>query len=79
MHRYFDPAFSDNNYCESFWEQLHIKSPHLFNRDNALHLVRINQNLIENMKSLTDIRNSISDLIARLFDKIDNHGFRANV
>ena len=34
MHRFFDPQFDDESYRESFWDQLHARSPHLFSRTN---------------------------------------------
>lgn len=77
MHRYFDPNFSDNGYCESFWEQLHIRSPHLFSRENALHVVRLAPSAIEPLATPTDVRGAVSRLIARIYSSIDNYGFLA--
>lgn len=77
MHRFFDPNDSKNEYRDSFWEQLHERSPHLFNRDNALHIVRIDQDKIRTFASIENLRDAISTLIARLFDCVNNYGFLA--
>lgn len=77
MHRFFDPAFSDEDYRESFWEQLHARSPHLFNRDNAAHVVRISGGSIDQRFRSTDVRGAISRLIECIYTSINNYGFLA--
>lgn len=77
MHRYFDPNFRDDDYRESFWEQLHVRSPHLFSRENALHVVRISSGAIAGLSSLADVRGAVSRFIERAYSSINNHGFLA--
>lgn len=77
MHRFFDPQYSDAEYRESFWEQLHVRSPELFSRDNALHVVRVNQEAIRSLSAPAALRGAISDLLESLYQVIDNYGFLA--
>jgi DNA modification methylase len=79
MHRFFDPMFSEKNYKQSFWEQLCARSPHLFLRDNALHVVRINQEVIEKLTSVNAIRHALCALLQSLYNAINNYGFLAIV
>ena len=75
MHRFFDPLFEDAGYRESFWDQLHARSPHLFSRDNALHVVRLTAEAIEQLKTPQDVRGAVSNLVERLCSNINNYGF----
>ena len=75
MHAYFDSDFSAHNYQESFWKQLQVKTPDLFNRDNALHILRINQILVNNFTNYLSLRDGLVGTISSLFKKINNHGF----
>jgi len=77
MHRFFDPKFDDDGYRESFWDQLHARSPHLFSRDNALHVVRLSGDAIVQLKTYDELRGALSHLIERLYTSINNYGFLA--
>jgi DNA modification methylase len=77
MHRFFDPKFDDAGYRESFWDQLHSRSPHLFSRDNALHVLRLSADAIKQLKTTEDMRGAVSHLVERLYSSIDNYGFLA--
>ncbi len=77
MHRFFDHKFDDNDYRESFWDQLHARSPHLFRRDDALHVVRLADNAIAQFKTYEEFRGALSHLVERLYTKIINYGFLA--
>jgi DNA modification methylase len=79
MHRFFDPHYSDADYRESFWEQLHVRSPHLFSRDNALHVVRVNRDVLRSLRNAEQVRGAISKIIARLYEVVNNYGFLAIV
>jgi DNA modification methylase len=79
MHRFFDPHYSDIDYRESFWEQLHKRTPHLFSRDNALHVIRINKEVLLGLHNPEEVRGGISKIVARLYDVINNYGFLAIV
>ena len=76
MHEFFDPHYEDSEYVESFWDQLHLRSPHLFSRKNALHIVRLQR---DKMLHTASIRASISHTIERLYHVVDNYGFLALV
>ena len=77
MHRFFDSQYSDAGYCESFWEQLHARSLHLFSRDNALHVARINQDALCALGTAEELRHALSALLERLYESINNYGFLA--
>lgn len=77
MHRFFDPQFDDKGYRESFWDQLHTRSPHLFSRDDALHVVRLSVDAIAKLKTYGDLRGALSHLVERLYTNINNYGFLA--
>ena len=74
MHRFFDPNFDDDGYRESFWDQLHARSPHLFNRDNPLHVVRLSGDAISQFKTYEELRGALSHLVERLYTDISNYG-----
>lgn len=77
MHRFFDPEFEEDSYRESFWEQLHARSPHLFSRNNALHVVRLSDDDISQIKTYEDLQGALSHLVERLYSSINNYGFLA--
>jgi DNA modification methylase len=77
MHRFFDPHYTDARYSESFWELLHGRSPHLFNRDNALHVVRISQDALHFVDTAEELRNAFSALIKQLYEVLNNYGVLA--
>jgi len=77
MHRFFDPKFDDEGYRESFWDQLHARSPHLFSRDNALHVARLSGDAIAQLKTYDDLRGALSHLVEGLYTSINNYGFLA--
>ena len=78
MHRFFDPHFIEADYNESFWDQLHKRQPHLFSRDNALHVLRVTTSTIH-ANQLDHLRASISNAIEGLYKSVDNYGFLAIV
>ena len=77
MHRFFDEHHSDTEYCESFWEQLHVRSPHLFSRNNALHVIRLTKEVLPSLCNKEQVRGGISKIIEHLYKVIDNYGFLA--
>lgn len=76
MHAYFDPYFAEAEYRESFWEQLQVRSPHLFNRNHALHIARLDQSVSVH-PSYEALRGSVCSMVERAFASINNHGFLA--
>ena len=79
MHRFFDPHYSETDYHESFWEQLHTRSPHLFNRENALHVLRVDQGALGDLRNAGELRGAVAKLLERLYEVINNSGFLAIV
>jgi DNA modification methylase len=77
MHRFFDTSFREDAYEEDFWRQLHILHPDLFSRENALHIVRINQQLVESAGEISNFRNAVSNVVAEAYTAISNYGFLA--
>jgi DNA modification methylase len=75
MHKYFNSSFCDGDYYESFWDQLHNKESHLFNRDNSLYIIRINQSILLKSHSIIDFKNSLFNFIADLYQLINNYGY----
>lgn len=79
LHRFFDPEHDEATYSEAFWDQLQARSPHLFNRDNALQVVRITGADVEPLGNLDGVRGSLSHLIEQLYGHLNNYGFLAIV
>jgi DNA modification methylase len=77
MHRFFDLEFSDSEYRDSFWDQLHARSPHLFSRDSTLHVVRLAPSALDDVATPADLQGAVSRLIERLYSIINNYGFLA--
>lgn len=77
LHKFFDTHFGDTQYCVSFWEQLHARSSQLFNRDNALHILRISQSFLDKCGTTDSVRNAISHHIESAYHAINNYGFLA--
>lgn len=77
MHRFFDPLFDEGNYRDSFWDELHARSPHLFSRDDALHVVRITPDVVARLGTPEHIRGALSHFLERIYSSINNYGFLA--
>ena len=77
MHQFFDPLFDDERYCSSFWEELHLRSPDLFSRENALQVVRLTAERLGRFGSSDRLRQALSSLVSTLYDRCDNYGFLA--
>jgi DNA modification methylase len=77
IHSYFDPHYTKKEYRKSFWKQLQINSPELFNRKDALHILRLTKDnvgeITENNKRHRFLTKSANDF----FTKINNHGYLA--
>jgi len=77
LHTFFDPYYIESEYRESFWEQLHIRAPHLFSRDHALHVLRLDKGSINLANKVSDVRNFVCRHVRNAFKKINNYGFFA--
>lgn len=74
MHAHFDPHHDASNYSESFWEQLHRRSPNLFNRSEALHVVRADLNGSRDLSAAMD---ALCNATRTLYERVNNYGFLA--
>lgn len=77
MHEFFDRHFDPESYRASFWEELHTRSPHLFSRRNALHVVRLSAVRLARYRSARARRDALSGLVGQLYAECDNYGFVA--
>jgi DNA modification methylase len=77
LHRFFDPSFREDAYEEDFWKQLHIMHPHLFSRDNALHIIRVNQQVVDSLSEPSTFKHTVSNAVAEAYSSISNYGFLA--
>lgn len=77
MHAFFDPYFNESEYRESFWEQLHTRAPHLFNRSHALHILNLGQAQVEARRDLVAFRDQVFAQVRESFAAINNYGFLA--
>lgn len=75
MHAHFDPRHDPKRYQESFWDELHRRKPELFNRAQALHVVRIPAR--ERVAKKADAASIACNAIAELYERINNYGFLA--
>lgn len=79
MHHYFDSSFDEKNYEEKFWAELQRRSPHLFHRDSALHIVRLTEELMASQSSPNELRFGLSNLVEQIYSTVNNYGFLAIV
>lgn len=77
MHSFFDPKYSSPTYKKSFWKQLQTYSSDLFNRENALHVLRLDHTLTDQFKNISEFHPTLTKLVANSFEKINNHGILA--
>jgi DNA modification methylase len=72
MHQYFDaPAGED--YSESFWSCLHSRNRHLFNREHALEVLRVDQRTADHAGDLPRLRNNLASRVAEAYRTLNNH------
>ena len=83
MHRYFDVDHDDEDYREAFWDELHARHPEMFRRDNALEILRIDEQLACAHAGANDnyfeFRDRICDWVANSYERTNNYGFLAIV
>lgn len=75
MHAFFDPDHSQHDYESSYWRLLKRKNAHLFWRENALHVVRIDKSIIDKSNWYWDVKKIISTVIHNSFEELNNHWF----
>jgi DNA modification methylase len=79
LHAYFDPTLLKFPYEADFWQHLRLTQPELFQRNHALHILRINQPLIQHLTSLDSLRDAICDHVSSAYRQINNYGYLAVV
>jgi DNA modification methylase len=77
MHAHFDPLFSEAAYRASFWDQIHLRTPHLFSRDHALHVLRVPPETFS--EGYAAVRRMVAARVQAVFSAMNNHGFLAVV
>lgn len=73
MHHFFDPHFQDVDYRESFWEQLQLREPQLFNRGHALSIMRIDSGRVGSPSDFISLREEVTSFVKSEFDRLNNH------
>ncbi len=77
LHAFFDPFYAKSEYRKSFWDQLHARTPHLFGRSHALHVLRLDEHSIGALRTFSDVRNFVCGHLRHAFEKVNNYGFLA--
>jgi hypothetical protein len=75
MHRFFDVNFDKEHYQESFWEELQLRSPQLFQRDHAVHFLVISERCCKQFANLNLLKNAILCRVSNSYTQLNNHGF----
>jgi len=75
LHSYFDCSFKSTSYESSFWKHLHNNEGSLFDRQNALHFLTIDQTLFDKCSDLASFRSVVSHFVERSFTHLNNYGF----
>jgi len=75
MHRFFDIDFNEENYHESFWEELQQRTPKLFHRDEALHFLIITEKCCKQFDSVESLRENVLSYVSNSYQQINNYGF----
>lgn len=76
MHRRLDPL-PDEDYESSFWRRLHLHNEKLFERDNALWIVSLDQEALGAAGGFRDLRNQACSMVAGAYRRLNNHCFLA--
>ncbi len=75
MHRFFDVNFDENRYRDSFWDEIQLRSPRLFHRDEALHFLVVSQTWCAQFKDLRALRDALLCRVRDSYEKLNNYGF----
>jgi DNA modification methylase len=77
MHAFFDPCYSPENYCENFWDELHLRAPQLFNREHALYILNVDKKLMNQLCDYLNLRNRICSWLANAYQELNNYSYLA--
>lgn len=77
MHRFFDIDFNEDRYQESFWNEIQARSPRLFHRDEAVHLLVVSSDWSSQFKDLKSLRDALLCRVAQSYQSLNNYGFLA--
>ncbi len=75
MHRFFDADFDEKRYHDSFWEELQLRSPRLFHRDEAMHFLAITKRWSEQFENFDLLRDAILTQVRNSYEQLNNYGF----
>jgi len=75
IHRFFDTDFDEEHYCESFWEELQRRSPRLFHRDEAVHILIVTEVWCKQFDSLNSLRDALLCRVRDSYEQLNNYGF----
>jgi DNA modification methylase len=78
IHAYFDPE-GTADYRESFWDELHRRAHHLFNREQALHVLHLGDNILTAEMAYDALRDLVCAIVRRSYADLNNYGLLAVV
>ena len=77
VHSFFDKSYLPERYNSSFWHQLGTDQPHLFNRECALEVIRIDSEFSANFKNYGTFCAEVMRSIRRSYLRVNNYGYLA--
>lgn len=75
MHRHFDADFDEERYRDSFWDELQLRSPRLFHRDEAVHFLAITDSWCAQFSNLEALQDAVLCRIRESYEQLNNYGF----
>lgn len=77
LHSYFDASYSPDQYEPSFWVQLRVNRPELYDRNCTLEVVRINNTFSSDFLDYEALQRTVMKIVRRSYAKLNNHGYLA--
>ena len=77
LHSYFDESYSPEQYEASFWVQLRVNHPELYDRERTLDVVRIDDTFSSGFHDFGSLQGAVMAIIRRSYSKLSNHGYLA--
>ncbi len=75
LHQFFYKNYDPNNYNSSYFKQLELWDPQLFNRKSSLHILKINQKFVDQFENYSELLTSLGYKISILYNEMNNYGF----
>ena len=76
LHEHFDPEYDAATYDASFWCQLQSRTPLLFNRDHALHCLKIGADTLP-LTTYETLRSTVTSWVQASYADLNNYGYLA--